>query len=119
MKVIKEVTNWKVDYTQPNHTYLMDGDKMIAYKVYHTDEIRLAHGHRMDKRYRKFEEVPYVASEWPLVDFQPKSSIITVEGSKGNSYEIDTDKETCSCPGFNFRGNCKHINNYLKERENA
>jgi len=112
LKVMKEVTKWEVDYREPNHTYLMQGDKMIAYKVYHDGELRLAHGHRMDTRRRKFIEEPYVDSEWPLVPIEeskPSAAVITVEGSKGNTYEVDTEAETCTCPGFKFRGSCKHV----------
>ena len=33
--------------------------------------------------------------------------VIVVKGSKGNTYTIEDGK--CSCPGFTFRGNCKHV----------
>jgi hypothetical protein len=117
MKVLKELTEWQVDFRQPNHTYLMNGDKIIAYRVYHDGEVRPAHGHRLDQRYRKFEEIPYVAADWNgFGDVDP--AVIRIQGSGKNSYEINTDKETCSCPGFTFRGACKHIQQY-KERVNA
>ena len=107
MKVLKEITEWKVDYRQPNHTYLMDGDKVLAYKVYHDGELRKSNGMRFDKRYRKFKELPFNPTEWG-VDEEQKTTV-TVEGSKGNTYEVDVEAETCECPGFTFRGNCKHI----------
>lgn len=33
-----------------------------------------------------------------------------VQGSKGNTYIVtkEAGKITCTCPGFTFRGNCKH-----------
>jgi uncharacterized Zn finger protein len=30
-----------------------------------------------------------------------------VEGSKGNVYEVRGS--TCTCPGYTFRGSCKHV----------
>jgi predicted nucleic acid-binding Zn finger protein len=30
-----------------------------------------------------------------------------VKGSNGNTYTIEDGK--CSCPGFTYRGNCKHV----------
>ena len=38
---------------------------------------------------------------------------IEVKGSKGRVYKVSKqgDKWKCSCPGFSFRGKCKHIAN--------
>lgn len=35
----------------------------------------------------------------------------TVQGSKGNTYLVirKENKYTCSCPGFTFRKNCRHL----------
>ena len=34
-----------------------------------------------------------------------------VQGSKGNTYTVRFDgRWSCTCPGFNFRRECKHIN---------
>lgn len=110
MKVLKEISEWEVDYRLPNHTYLMDGDRAIAYKPWHEDPIQhLKKPFRLDKRYRKFKELPYVPSEWEMEEEQTASNIVVVEGSKGNTYEVDVEAETCTCPGFQFRGKCKHI----------
>ena len=108
MKVLKEVTeNWTTDF-MPNHTYLMDGDKVVAYRPWHEDPVQHLNGtYRLDKARRKFKELPFVASEWGIEE--AKSNIIVVQGSKGNTYEVDPDTQSCTCPGFQFRGNCKHI----------
>lgn len=35
---------------------------------------------------------------------------ITVQGSKGKSYTVTIGStKNCTCPGFTFRGSCKHI----------
>ena len=58
MKAIKEITKWDIDYRVPNHTYLIDGEKAIAYKPWHDgDAVYFDHPLNFSKSYRKFEEV--------------------------------------------------------------
>lgn len=58
IQVIKEVTVWKVDYRQPNHVYLMDGDNVLAYQKWGEGEpIYFDTKQKLNKRYRKFEPV--------------------------------------------------------------
>lgn len=119
MKVLKEVTNWDVDYKQPNHTYLLDGDKIVAYRVHHDGEVRVSPSRKikLDQRYRKFEESKYVAADWPGVSASTTDPAVKqVQGSNGKIYTIDLEKESCSCPGFAFRGACKHIKQLKEER---
>jgi hypothetical protein len=52
------------------------------------------------------------------VDYTPVKSdreTITVQGSKGNTYIVtkENGKASCSCPGYNFRRTCKHIQEVL------
>lgn len=39
-----------------------------------------------------------------------------VEGSKGKIYKVvlDFGRYSCSCPGFSFRGTCKHVDSIRK-----
>lgn len=58
MEVIKEVTVWDVEYRQPNHVYLMSGERCIAYQKWGEGEPIYFNGKRkLDKRGRKFETV--------------------------------------------------------------
>jgi hypothetical protein len=58
LTVIKEVTEWDVDYRQPNHTYLMDGEKVLAYQKWHQGEpIYYASKQKLIKSRRKFVKV--------------------------------------------------------------
>jgi hypothetical protein len=109
MIAVKEVTQWDME-SQPNHIYLLDGDKIMAYiSNGKTEPIYLHRPMRIDQRGRKFQELkisPFKA--------QVKSTLIEVKGSKGNSYWVDPDKKTCSCPAFKFgKGTCKHIKEVL------
>lgn len=102
MQVLQETTDWDT----PNHTYLLDGSRLIAYiKQGTSDPIYLKKPIKgFDQRRRKFIELkvnPFNA--------QVKSNLITVIGSKGQTYSVDPDARTCTCTGFQFRGKCKHI----------
>jgi hypothetical protein len=108
MQALREVTEWKVDYRQPNHIYLMDGDKAVAYIKWGESEPEyFKNPIRIDKRYRKFEP-----ADIGLFKQRPASTLVEVAGSKGKVYLIDPIQNTCTCPGFTFRGTCKHTKEY-------
>ena len=90
MQAYKEITDW----TTPNHTYLLDGSSLVAYikqgesePFYFKNPIK-----GFDQRGRKFT-----------------SSLREVKGSKGDSYFVNDIEHTCTCPGFTYRGKCKHV----------
>jgi hypothetical protein len=104
MIAVKEVTKWESDI-QANHTYLLDGDNMVAYiKFGKGKPFYFKKPIRIDKRGRKFEELKKNPFKTEV-----KSELIEVLGSKGNKYFIDLEAKTCTCSGFTFRGTCKHI----------
>jgi hypothetical protein len=104
MEALKETTGGLF----PPHVYLLDGTNLVAYikkgetkPFYFKNPIK-----GFDKRGRKFEKLkvnPFKA--------KVKSNLITVTGSKGQTYSVDPDAKTCTCPGFTFRGTCKHLEN--------
>ena len=107
MIAIKEITEWKEVSRQPNHVYLMDGEKAVAYIKWGEGEpFYFKTPMRLDKRYRKFIELK--GAEDPFKAQTIKSELIAVTGSKGNTYFVDPETKTCTCPGFTFRGACKH-----------
>ena len=104
MLAVKEVTVWE-GATQPNHTYLLDGDKMVAYIKFGKGEpFYFKKPIVISRSGRKFEEL----KKNPFKE-EPKSDLIVHIGSKGNKYFVDPEAQTCTCPGFQFRGKCKHI----------
>ena len=102
----KEMTVWPGAPNTPNHTYLLDSDRATAYipegakkPVYFNQPLVI------DKRGRKFT----LLKKNPFKMTAPDPTLILVKGSKGLTYSIDPIAKTCSCPGFMFRGKCKHL----------
>jgi len=105
MEALKEVTEWDNPKT-PNHTYLLDGTTLVAY-IKQGDKVPFYFKNgikHFDKRGRKFKP-----ADAKLFGTAKKSELVEVKGSKGNSYWVDPETKTCTCPGFTFRGVCKHI----------
>jgi hypothetical protein len=102
MQALKETTGCLF----PPHIYLLDGTSLVAYIQQHTTKPfyfkKPIKG--FDKRGRKFVEVTPNPFKTKVV-----SNTITVQGSKGQTYSLDPDAKTCTCPGFTFRGSCKHL----------
>jgi hypothetical protein len=101
MEALREVTDWAV----PGHTYLLDGTTLVAYiKQGDTEPFYFKKGIKgFDKRGRKF-----VPADVSLFETHVESNLIEVQGSKGAVYYVDPVEKTCTCPGFTFRGKCKH-----------
>jgi hypothetical protein len=90
----------------PPHVYLLEGNNLIAYiRAGHTDPYYFkAPIKGFDRRGRKFESV-----ELDGFDIKPLANVKTVMGSKGETYVVDLEAATCTCPGYTFRGTCKHV----------
>jgi hypothetical protein len=102
MLAIKETTGGLF----PAHTYLLDGTTLVAYiKVGETKPFYFKNGIKgFSKSGRKFEELKKNPFKVEI-----KSSLKEVIGSKGEKYFVDEETKTCTCPGFTFRGKCKHV----------
>jgi hypothetical protein len=101
MEALRETTDWAT----PNHTYLLDGTTLVAYiKQGATTPFYFSKGIKhFDKRGRKFEK-----ADVSLFESHVESNLIEVMGSKGAVYYVDPELHSCTCPGFTFRGKCKH-----------
>lgn len=103
MKAVKEITVWDEAY-QPNHTYLVDGDKMIAYipkgsvvPFYFSQPIAFS------TKGRKFADVTPSPFTKVIVDTR-----VPVAGSKGEIYMVDPVTLSCMCTSYRFKGKCRH-----------
>jgi hypothetical protein len=111
MKWFAEITDWK-DST-PNGIYLLDDgkSKMYAFKPFGTGTIKVFKNPiRIDVRGRKFA-VNSVQFKTELKEPEPEGRVIEVRGSKGDIYKVTelNGNLSCTCSGFRFRGECKHI----------
>ena len=86
------------------HTYLLDGNTLVAYvkkgettAFYFKNPIK-----GFDKRGRKF-----MPGNITLFNTKKETHGKTVIGSSGQTYTVTED--TCTCPGFTYRGTCKHM----------
>ena len=88
----------------PQHTYLLDGNNLVAYVKANTSEPFYFKNpiKGFDKRGRKF-----VPGNITLFTQQKESHARTVIGSSGQAYTVTA--ESCTCPGFTYRGTCKHM----------
>jgi uncharacterized Zn finger protein len=85
---------------------------LVAYiKVSETEPFYFKNGIKhFDKRGRQFEKV-----DTNQFKAKVESALIAVEGSKGKTYYVDPEAKTCTCPGYTFRGACKHVVDILEE----
>ena len=104
IEILQEVTDWG-KYKVNNGVYHVNSSgKLVAYQVNQKSEVQVLNvpSTQFSKARRKFVKIGEREEELA-------SHIIEVKGSTGNTYYIDTIKKTCTCPGFTYRGNCKHV----------
>jgi hypothetical protein len=112
MKIMQEITVWKDIVRQPNHVYLMDGDKIVAYSKWGKEPAEtLRTPLRINRRGRKFVEVKDNPWKFKITVEKPTGRTWEVAGSKGGTYTVTEDAGTwsCTCSGFTFRGRCRHV----------
>jgi len=92
----------------PAHTYLIDGNTLVAYikkgesePYYFKQPIK-----GFDKRGRKFERV---TNSVFTLKVEPEIALKAIQGSKGSVYYVNEAEGTCTCPGYTYRGTCKHL----------
>jgi hypothetical protein len=97
--VLKEVTDWAY-----KGVYHVNGAmELVAYQptLDAPEKVFKTPIKRFSKSYRKFETI----RQYEIENDDP--NVVEVIGSNGNVYIIQDGK--CSCPGFTFRGKCKHV----------
>ena len=111
MKWFAETTDYQD--AVPNGIYLLDDSKskMYAFKPGGKGAIKtFQHPIRIDVRGRKFVINP-VQFKTKIQEPEPEGRVFTVTGSRGDVYKVSelNGSWSCTCSGFRFRGDCKHI----------
>lgn len=96
IEILKETTDWG-DQNIPNGIYHVN---MQGHLVQHNDVVFKNPLKGFSKARRTFIKI----GERP--DPQTRENVTFVTGSNGKVYAIEDGR--CSCPGFKFRGTCKH-----------
>ena len=105
IEILQETTDWG-KYKVNNGIYPVNSaGKLVAYQPNADAPVQTLNvpSTQFSKARRKFKKI----GSYPEVHNDPH--VVLVTGSKGNQYSVDTDKGTCSCPGYTYRGNCKHV----------
>jgi hypothetical protein len=111
IRILRETTG-VVDgfHYQPHLYYVNESDKLVWFQV--CDYSRGLDVYAKPKKFsmarRKFELVGTIPEDKDV-------AIVEVTSENGNTYQVNTQKKTCSCQGFKFRGKCKHIELALKK----
>jgi len=122
LEILKETTVWS-DGSNANHTYLLDGSKIVAYAKCSDNSVQVLRTQiKIDKRYRTFIKTKHPGLE-RIIKSSPTESNTRVfkVKSKEKEYfvELSDYNYTCTCTGFNFRGKCKHIDAVAKKQQSA
>ena len=97
IKVLQETTDWPFKGVY----HVNSSNELVAYQANENSPVKNFKNpmKNFSKSRRKFKL---------LREYEEKfdSDVKVVNGSNGNTYTIKDGK--CSCPGFTFRGKCKH-----------
>ena len=102
-----ETTVWDSP-TVPNHVYVFNDSmsKAIAYVRAGTKEVfKFKKPLSIDTRGRTFIDLDEAEPD------EHETDVIEFLGSKGDKYYVSKEENgwVCTCPGFKFRGKCKHV----------
>ena len=115
-----ETTNW-TDTTGINHIYYLEGDRMLAYIRHGTDEVfwfkKPISISRSGRKFVESDNTPFITQFAPAEDESASPELVEVQGSKGDVYYVNVAEGTCTCPGYTYRGTCRHVKELVGPKE--
>ena len=100
IRILQEVTDWGYENVSNGTYYVNEHGHLVAYMP------KGGSYKEFNKPMKQFSTARRKFKELGTID--SKNSGTPVKGSRGNTYYIKDNK--CTCPGFKFRGACKHLN---------
>lgn len=107
-EAFRETTLWKDNASAKNGVYLLEGDKCLAFRNFRSETTYFTKPITIDKRGRTFEKLKKIPFKVAVAEVAAPA-LIEVAGSKGAVYYVDPEAKSCTCPGFSFRGKCRHL----------
>ena len=105
--MLQETTDWGTAQVANGIYHVNDSGYLVGYKGPTSEYKKFSKPMKgFSKARRTFKKVGEYAD-----DSEDNKNVTRVQGSKGNVYLV-TDEDgikTCTCPGFTFRGKCKHV----------
>jgi hypothetical protein len=114
LKVMNPMWPYRTAYAFPQPEFNVYTGTVMREKWFKPDEVGITTGQK-DFPFRRIERNRIVEVNGVETKFQEAKELpvirLRVEGSKGNIYEVVQDQtgSSCTCPGFKFRGHCKHL----------
>jgi|TARA_R110000822_G_scaffold304141_1_gene429178 predicted nucleic acid-binding Zn finger protein len=101
IKVLQELTVWEGGNIHNGIYHVNEAGHLVQYN----DKKFTQPMKRFSQSGRKFKTIDQYHDNSEATLSNPK--VIIVKGSKGNEYKIIDGQ--CSCPGFVYRNDCKHV----------
>jgi hypothetical protein len=101
IEILQEITDWG-KYPVANGVYHINS---AGHLVQHNDTVFKTPIKQFSKSRRKFTKIGERPEKF-------EEDVVVIKSSSGKTYTITDNK--CSCPGYTFRGNCKHIKEHLQ-----
>jgi hypothetical protein len=112
--VLQETTDWKGASVGNGEYHVNDRGHLVGYQG-PTTEFK-----KFEKPLLHFNRGGRTFNEVGTYDDEGRDSILRIpfDGSKGNTYFVtlgDDDLLQCTCPGYMYRGACKHVTSVIED----